>query len=72
MSNLNFILATMAGMSGGDFYFPSFYSMEIGATRITGKLPDLSWRDSKRAKSMSKRSNRRKAKRKAKGMKNNA
>lgn len=66
MKNLNLILAAMAGMTGGAFYIPSFLTMGIGASRIIGKLHDTSWRQSKRVKSMRKRSNNKKAKRKTK------
>lgn len=63
MKNLGLLLASLAGMTGEAFYIPSFLATGLSLPRAIGKLHDLTWRQSKGAKSRKSRANRRKAKR---------
>lgn len=67
MRNLGLVMASLAGATGGSIFdLPSFCVSGFVSPRALGKRHDTSWRKSKRAKSMKRRANGRKAKRRSK------
>lgn len=66
MKNLGLVLAILAGITGKPFYIPQFLTSGLMTPQTIGKFPNNQWRESKHARSMRSRANRRKAKRKAK------
>lgn len=67
MRNLGLVMAGVAGAMEGSFFdLPSFGISGFVSPRAFGKRHDASWRKSRRAKSMKRRANGRKAKRRSK------